>query len=97
MCGEKVTPILPLTVTLGSPPRVRGEDGLNPQFPQHVRITPACAGRSIPYLKLKSLKEDHPRVCGEKVYGCSIHPVHDRITPACAGRRKPIDIYRIMC
>ena len=34
-----------------------------------IRITPACAGKSpLPFL-LQSRRQDHPRVCGEKVTG----------------------------
>lgn len=31
-----------------------------------VRITPACAGKSIIEATSRALNEDHPRVCGEK-------------------------------
>ena len=30
-----------------------------------VRITPACAGKTVPFVKQRKCKEDHPRVCGE--------------------------------
>ena len=31
------------------------------------RITPACAGKTVPFVKQRKCKEDHPRVCGENV------------------------------
>ena len=31
-----------------------------------IRITPACAGKSVRALPARREKEDHPRVCGEK-------------------------------
>ena len=31
------------------------------------RITPAYAGKSFRFFILEGLKEDHPRICGEKL------------------------------
>ena len=31
-----------------------------------IRITPAYAGKSFRFFILEGLKEDHPRICGEK-------------------------------
>ena len=31
-----------------------------------VRITPACAGKSLIPGAIHELKQDHPRLCGEK-------------------------------
>ena len=50
----------------GSPPRVRGKVVL-PYFEnRRLRITPACAGKSLPLSWLYYCARDHPRVCGEK-------------------------------
>ena len=51
----------------GSPPRVRGKlvDLYNEYYGN--RITPACAGKTVPFVKQRKCKEDHPRVCGENV------------------------------
>ena len=50
----------------GSPPRMRGKDGVNDSAQAVTGITPACAGKSfrakLPILSIR----DHPRVCGEK-------------------------------
>ena len=32
-----------------------------------MRITPACAGKTVPVVIEKHAPEDHPRVCGENV------------------------------
>ena len=66
MCGEKIKALTGIPVTVGSPPRVRGEavnpvNGLN-----EVGITPACAGRRILFPDFRTTSGDHPRVCGEK-------------------------------
>ena len=34
----------------------------------YVRITPAYAGKSIPPTQLRLQRQDHPRLCGEKLY-----------------------------
>ena len=46
---------------------MRGEKGSDPA--QNYRpgwITPACAGKRLCLRELAVLREDHPRVCGEK-------------------------------
>ena len=68
VCGEKLISWAELTGTAGSPPRVRGKvragdgDRINPG------ITPACAGKSLRDCVRNVLRQDHPRVCGEKPY-----------------------------
>ena len=67
VCGEKILFTVRASATLGSPPRVRGKaPGGNCTARAH-RITPACAGKSLPPDHVLSLAGDHPRVCGEKV------------------------------
>ncbi len=66
MCGEKRSSCCVAIRSVGSPPRVRGK--VFHAFPpsDKLRITPACAGKSVT-AGLKDLTgEDHPRVCGEK-------------------------------
>ena len=66
VCGEqKLLPRLFLPEQ-GSPPRVRGT-GIAPvsDIPGQ-RITPACAGNSPRPPRIKCLRRDHPRVCGEQ-------------------------------
>ena len=37
----------------------------------NVRITPACAGKSLGIHKRANVSRDHPRVCGEKAASVS--------------------------
>ena len=66
VCGEKLSVENGQRTGHGSPPRVRGEVHLLPCRLQQQRITPACAGRSLGVELLLKMREDHPRVCGEK-------------------------------
>ena len=68
MCGEKGK-LIPFYVDeVGSPPHVRGKAEKNGTFCPGVRITPACAGKSVVSESVFLLVEDHPRVCGEKLH-----------------------------
>ena len=67
MCGEKPKKPIYATFHHGSPPRVRGKVYSLTLWVPHGRITPACAGKSFNTVIGKSVHEDHPRVCGEKV------------------------------
>ena len=66
MCGEKDVVGIAYRSGHGSPPHVRGKES----FVEHGfvigGITPACAGKSQPAGAKATLKEDHPRMCGEK-------------------------------
>ena len=66
MCGEKAFMTFIGCVLIGSPPRVRGKEGLYPVPSFAFGITPACAGKSRQSYVAKYRIEDHPRVCGEK-------------------------------
>ena len=66
VCGEKPSASLITSVVAGSPPRMRGKDPEPPSVGQHFGITPAYAGKSSAQVNVKAVKEDHPRVCGEK-------------------------------
>ena len=87
VCGEKTTRTRSACMSVGSPPRVRGEASAMPVSARSSRITPACAGRRLCNSASCRLVEDHPRVCGEKLQGIAIAFFDGRITPACAGRR----------
>ena len=66
MCGEKAFWPSPPTGNTGSPPHVRGK-GLGGFVPlEGVRITPACAGKSVTCRNTSHILKDHPRMCGEK-------------------------------
>ena len=49
VCGEKHSQKCEKGAELGSPPRVRGEGSTLAGGYGAIRITPACAGRSIKY------------------------------------------------
>ena len=68
VCGEKYACIDCGAEYVGSPPRVRGKVSYSPQAEHIHRITPACAGKSLPQRRALPMCWDHPRVCGEKVY-----------------------------
>ena len=50
----------------GSPPRMRGKDGVNDSAQAVTGITPAYAGKSGFVSAVHLAIRDHPRVCGEK-------------------------------
>ena len=66
VCGEKVSSTSPIKCLKGSPPRMRGKVDLSLKVVRVLGITPACAGKSCPFLRRTSPRRDHPRVCGEK-------------------------------
>ena len=66
VCGEKGAGTGAEAHRLGSPPRVRGKELLKLFLNAELRITPACAGKSISGTTARVSAWDHPRVCGEK-------------------------------
>ena len=66
VCGEKTEYRALVTAHQGSPPRMRGKVDLSLKVVRVLGITPACAGKSCPFLRRTSHRRDHPRVCGEK-------------------------------
>ena len=66
VCGEKQGNAAAISVTPGSPPRVRGKVVLVDFGPEFLGITPACAGKSRFPSSTAPYRRDHPRVCGEK-------------------------------
>ena len=48
-------------------PHMRGKAPEPSQNPYQPRITPACAGKSMPRHVLRRFPADHPRMCGEKM------------------------------
>ncbi len=71
-CGEKRSAARNLLACVGSPPRVRGEEGKPMNGLPLFRITPAGAGRSCSKKSVKQSRQDHPRGCGEKVLPCTL-------------------------
>ena len=68
---------------------MRGKAGKSQGVCQGNRITPAYAGKSPAYCLLPALRQDHPRLCGEKKSGNYVYGDYSRITPAYAGKRQP--------
>ena len=68
VCGEKTVCISVEVGPHGSPPRVRGEVHHQHDTSAQLGITPACAGRRKSGQAIFNMPEDHPRVCGEKLY-----------------------------
>ena len=75
VCGENVNFWSLHCLALGSPPRVRGKQMREDKYGWHVRITPACAGKTFRKSLPQRAGQDHPRVCGENypVQRVSLH------------------------
>ena len=69
VCGEKLLAVVGRERSEGSPPRVRGKVLQAPKSNDYAGITPACAGKRGELERCRRRSEDHPRVCGEKIYG----------------------------
>ena len=68
-CGEKYLSAQERRIHKGSPPHVRGKER-DPAFnTAQQRITPAYAGKSHFVTSFHLSKRDHPRMCGEKLFG----------------------------
>ena len=67
MCGEKRCLIAVRIFSVGSPPHVRGKDTPIGETGAMSGITPACAGKRMAFAVLIHSKQDHPRMCGEKL------------------------------
>ena len=67
LCGEKCIGKSWIFCRLGSPPPMRGKAHDYMTIYTVIRITPAYAGKRSLILYAISSKEDHPRLCGEKV------------------------------
>ena len=68
LCGEKLQSCLRIGVKKGSPPPMRGKGSNGAGGVKMERITPAYAGKSFTTRYRACRREDHPRLCGEKVY-----------------------------
>ena len=68
LCGEKQHDFKHFTPPLGSPPPMRGKAGIAFAVLVVVGITPAYAGKRSWRFKFHVNLQDHPRLCGEKLY-----------------------------
>ena len=66
VCGEKSCSRRISRSRAGSPPRMRGKDGVCDDRDVNIGITPAYAGKRGPVRLAARAAKDHPRVCGEK-------------------------------
>ena len=67
VCGEKTFLCHAVQCPLGSPPRMRGKEFQIVGHAYRPGITPAYAGKSTCAPSLRERRQDHPRVCGEKI------------------------------
>ena len=70
VCGEKPLDHAPHLSAQGSPPRMRGKGPLSTHGTRGLGITPAYAGKRNPPRRNRPARQDHPRVCGEKLLCC---------------------------
>ena len=66
LCGEKKRQQGRAEIRVGSPPPMRGKDGVKQYTADRVGITPAYAGKSRGVGSTTVSCKDHPRLCGEK-------------------------------
>ena len=66
LCGEKFDQMCFAGRDPGSPPPMRGKVTVNPDGSVTHGITPAYAGKSPVCGCRRSIRQDHPRLCGEK-------------------------------
>ena len=67
VCGEKISLVFSMALCWGSPPRMRGKEGLVALRLAVVGITPACAGKRSQGFAVRLSTRDYPRLCGEKL------------------------------
>ncbi len=67
VCGKHVVDGLTLSLTVGSPPRMRETLEWLARITLDKRITPAYAGNTNTAIHKKVTLEDHPRVCGKHI------------------------------
>ena len=67
LCGEKISPFNMISITIGSPPPMRGKVWHFAGNCSNDGITPAYAGKSSISKREPYSFRDHPRLCGEKL------------------------------
>ena len=65
MCGKNHHSARVIHIIPGSPPRVREKPSYHAWTKSKLRITPACAGKTLWNCSLTCFTQDHPRVCGK--------------------------------
>ena len=70
VCGEKARTLIVQDEPQGLPPRMRGKVSGQKLWMVLCGITPAYAGKRVSRSPAKTGAWNHPRVCGEKAFGC---------------------------
>ena len=78
----------------GSPPRVRGKHRLLRRRDRPLRLTPACAGKTVMASMTHAVPGAHPRVCGENEPVRALVLDCDGSPPRVRGKREARDIPR---
>ena len=86
MCGEKPQDYTGHRLASGSPPHVRGKVGYRLLPFLAGGITPACAGKRCCGLGRFRRWQDHPRMCGEKIFTSSSKPERKGSPPHVRGK-----------
>ena len=87
VCGEHRNHRTSRRDTSGSSPRMRGTPVGMPSASRLVGIIPAYAGNTEGGMPLMLARRDHPRVCGEHVYGRYSLPTASGSSPRMRGTR----------
>ena len=86
-CGENMECTCWRLAGMGSPPQVRGKLCYNQNMKYDIRITPAGAGKTRqPPLNSRS-RWDHPRRCGENIFGRGVITHSAGSPPQVRGKR----------
>ena len=86
MCGEKTTLDRSRIPLQGSPPLARGKDLNRIKWYDVLRITPACAGKSLRVVATALSGQDHPRLRGEKQRDVTVHLQGQGSPPLARGK-----------
>ena len=86
LCGEKFHQSEEVTGRMGSPPPVRGKVPDSFIRSSILRITPACAGKSLGSPGQHTGNQDHPRLCGEKRLPTRLLRMHKGSPPPVRGK-----------
>ena len=94
LCGEKQFSAEQTTITVGSPPPMRGKGFQSGEGQFLIGITPAYAGKSSAITLQLLIVGDHPRLCGEKeeryCQGCDVigspPPMRGKVCKVCLGQ-----------
>ena len=89
-CGEKYGVGLNQRAGLGSPPPMRGKAKHLKQNANHLRITPAHAGKSSCRYCSRPRTKDHPRPCGEKTMPAQSKTRGAGSPPPMRGKGRPL-------